>query len=546
MDNIDWFIDRDEMLLTNDVEDEIPDLRTKTKEELIDLKMGGTEFLSTNPDMDSLNFFALKAHYDLSDYTIFAEDVLILRIADAAIFPDSGYVRIREGGKMETLHDAEIITDTLSKAHHLARASVEIFSRNYYEGSGNYLYKAPQTPLQQIKFDRILVDSLGITIGYGKVPEDDGFKLNPNFAFTGNVNLRADEIFLDCEGGFRIFHDCYTPERNDWVYFHSMINPEEVRLQLSDPIRTVGGEKLESSLFISAYEEEIYPALFDNRKLANDIIMYKAFGSIDFDTVESRYRIFEGQGSIPGNGERYLYLDKKSCTLETFGQVDLGLDFGYIDILSYGKIDYLMVPDSASFNLTLAFDYFFDESLLNLMADSLIVADLKGIDITGPKYSSALVQMLGKEKASELKEDIAVYGTMRRIPEELIHTFVLTDVNMVWNSTTNSYISSGPIGIMSVGINAVNRYVNGHLELIKRRAMDVMTLYLELSPSQYYFFDYRADIMQSLSSDYNYNERIESIKPEKRTTTSPLAEFPYEYTISTRRKVLEFKRRMGQ
>jgi hypothetical protein len=123
---------------------------------------------------------------------------------------------------------------------------------------------------------------------------------------------------------------------------------------------------------------------------------------------------------------------------------------------------------------------------------------------------------------------------------------VLTDVNMVWNPTTNSYISKGPIGVLSIGVNVVNRYLNGHLEMIKRRSMDVMTLYLEASSSQYYFFDYRADIMQSLSSDFNYNDRIESIKPEKRTMTSPLAEFPYEYTISTRRKVLEFLRRMEE
>jgi len=299
-------------------------------------------------------------------------------------------------------------------------------------------------------------------------------------------------------------------------------------------------------MFISDYEDEIYQAIFENRKLNNDIIMYKAYGTLSFDTALDSYRIFDGYGEKPEAGSRYFYLNRKGCEVETFGQVDMGLDFGYIDVLSYGKIRYLIVPDSSLFNLTISLDFFFDDNIMNLMSDSLTFADLQGIDVSSPGYSAIMTQMLGPQKAAELREDIAVYGTMRRIPDELIHTIVLTDVNMVWNSVTNSYISTGPIGVMSIGRNVVNRYINGHLEIIKRRAADVLTLYLEPSPSQYYFFDYRADIMQAISSDFTFNDRIESIKQEKRMTTRPEAEFPYEYTVSTRRKVLEFLRRMGE
>ena len=36
-------------------------------------------------------------------YIIDAEDVKLIRVADAAIFPDSGYVRILRGGQIERL-----------------------------------------------------------------------------------------------------------------------------------------------------------------------------------------------------------------------------------------------------------------------------------------------------------------------------------------------------------------------------------------------------------------------------------------------------------
>ena len=546
MDNIQWYMDQDELLLTNDLEAEMPDLRSKTREELIDINLEGSEFIATNPDMDSLKFTALKARYDMNKYFIFAEEVMLLRVADAAIFPDSGYIRIYEGGKLETLKNAEIIADTLTKVHHIIDAEIDILSRNSYEGSGTYLFSSPDLAVQEIKMPEIWVDSTGITRSRGRIPEKDEFEINPYFAFTGNVALFANDPMLDFEGGFRIFQDCYQKRREDWVYFHKRLDPADVRIPLENPLRTVGGDVLETSLFISEYEEGIYPVIFENRKLSDDIIMFKAFGTISYDTVTDTYRIFEGEGPGPEAGERYFHLNRQACKVETFGQIDLGLDFGYVDILSYGQVDYLIVPDSANFNMTLVLDWFFDDNLMNMMSDSITVADLEGIDIAGPEYTATLVQLLGKDKAAELKQDMAVYGTMRRLPEELLHTIILTNVNMTWNPATSSYISKGPIGIMSIGPNVVNRYVNGYLELIKRRASDVLTLYLEVSPSQYYFFDYRADIMQSLATDIKYNERLEGIKAEKRTTTRPKAEFPYEYTISTRRKVVEFLRRMEE
>jgi hypothetical protein len=130
------------------------------------------------------------------------------------------------------------------------------------------------------------------------------------------------------------------------------------------------------------------------------------------------------------------------------------------------------------------------------------------------------------------------------LPEKLIHQIVLTNVNMYWNSETNSYLSRGPIGVMSLGKDPVNRYMNGHLELIRRRSGDVISLYLEISPMQYYFFDYRNGIMQSISSDNEFNSRINETKQEKRVMSKPGLDENYEFVISTNRRVIDFLRRM--
>jgi hypothetical protein len=97
---------------------------------------------------------------------------------------------------------------------------------------------------------------------------------------------------------------------------------------------------------------------------------------------------------------------------------------------------------------------------------------------------------------------------------------------------------------MSLGKNAVNRYLNGNLELIRRRSGDVISLYLEVNPMQYYFFDYRNGIMQTISSDMIYNNRINDLKQEKRVMNKPGLEETYEFLLSSRRKLIDFIRRM--
>jgi hypothetical protein len=235
-----------------------------------------------------------------------------------------------------------------------------------------------------------------------------------------------------------------------------------------------------------------------------------------------------------------------NCVVESTGPVGLGLFYNYVDLKGFGDVKYLIVPDSTIFNLTLTFDFPFYETALNMIADSLAKSDLKGLDITRKGYEDFIQYALGIEESKDLKDEISTSGGMRRLPEKLGHTLVLTDVNLYWNSMTKSYMSHGPIGILSVGKNAVNRYVKGSLELIHRRSGDVISLYFEINALKYYFFDYRNGTLQTISSDQLYNDRINALKPEKRMQTKPGIEEPYEFLVTNRSKMIEFLRRMQQ
>jgi hypothetical protein len=128
MDRFDWMIDNEEISLANEQSRKaIPD--SLSLAQLINVGYTGSEFISVHPLQDSLKFFAAKARYNLRTNVINAEDVRIIKVADAAVFPDSGNVKIFRDAEMQTLKHAIIIANTKSKYHQFYQSEVSIASR---------------------------------------------------------------------------------------------------------------------------------------------------------------------------------------------------------------------------------------------------------------------------------------------------------------------------------------------------------------------------------------------------------------------------------
>ena len=90
----------------------------------------------------------------------------------------------------------------------------------------------------------------------------------------------------------------------------------------------------------------------------------------------------------------------------------------------------------------------------------------------------------------------------------------------------------------------INKYVDGWVQIEKGRTGSSISIYIEPSEDTWYFFNFKNGIMQVISSDNTFNERIEMIKAEKRILNPDSDLDYYEYVISTRRKSVEFVRKM--
>lgn len=546
MASIDWDMDKKELILRNDgvTYDSVGDAPYNY---LLDNPEPST-FFSTSSQMAGLDFFAGYAVYDLNDYTIYAEKVPFIKVADAAIFPYRGFVEITRGGSFTTMQNATIVADTINRAHLVNQATVDILSANSYEASGQYKYQ-DRTGLEQfVSMSEIRVDSLGRTTGRGFVDKSENFLLDENFAFAGNIAMIGSEPDLTFDGGYRLEEGCLPAEGKSWVYFNGKIDRQNVVLPVMEELRDIDGREIESGIYHSSAFGDVYPALFSRRKVLSDTAVFEASGRVYFDTTSSSYIVSDFTSGSGGTSKKnILRFNTRRCILEGTGNLNMGLDFGsYLGVQSIGNIQYQVIPDSVLLNVSLLLDFYFLEAGLKMMSDSIRMSPARGLDLSNKSYSQALDYLLESDESFELDTDFGFFTSGKKLPESLLHTFFLTDVNLYWNDDTKSFVSRGRFGISTMGEDQVNRYVNGFVELVKKRSGDELNLYIEASPRLWYFFTYDNNIMQAVSSDMEFNSRIAELKSDKRVLKNDDEEEQFEYVVASRRKRIDFLRKMDQ
>jgi hypothetical protein len=169
---------------------------------------------------------------------------------------------------------------------------------------------------------------------------------------------------------------------------------------------------------------------------------------------------------------------------------------------------------------------------------------LQPINLSRPVFEKGIQEILGKEEADKQIANINLAGTFKRFPKELEHTIMFYDIKMRWNTATKSYISEGPIGIGNMGDKFINKFVNGRIQLIRKRSGDVLNMYLQLDDNTWYYFNYQASLMQALSSDEKFNTIIKELKPDKRKMQTEKGTPAYQFILSTERKKKDFLKKM--
>ncbi len=547
MDEFDWFLNENRIELRNTLDIHIPDLHSISNNDLIDLDLTGSDFVSTHPGQDSLQFFSVKANYDLNTNILQAMDVQIVKVADAAIFPNDGLIEIDKNAVIKPLSNATIIADTLNRNHVIKEADVNIISKHSYTAKGNYSFKNAVDEVQVIHFEDIKVDTSGKTLAFGTILPDQNFTFSPQFAFKGNAALTASEPFLEFDGAFRIIQDC-SDIFSRWVKFNSPVDPKNIVLPVPEVIEEFGAKKLYAGFFHSMEENRVYPAFFSRKSYYSDTLMMGVNGWLSPKNNGTKLLIASpDETGLPDNTvltEPNILFSSADCKITLSGPVNFGADFGQVSVISTGRIDHYIIPDSTIFKLFMVIDFYFANEALLSMKDNLNEINAKSLDLTNPVYSLGLSSFVGKEAAGRMLSEINLFGSLKKSPEELIKSFVLADVVLSYNKPTRSFVSRGQIGVAMILGEPVNKYFDGYIELIRRRSGDVINVYIETDRKNWYYFRYGSKMMEAISSSADFNKFITEVKTEKRKDKEDSLEEGYRFQASNVQRKNNFLRSM--
>lgn len=548
IDEFDWFMDSYEIAMGSpEKEAQMARFNHFPIRELVDVPLEGSEFISTHPDQDSLRFISTVATYNLKEYVLNADDVKYIRVADAAIFPADHKIVIHPGAKMNTIGDAQILANTVTRYHEIYDAVVDIKGRNKYTGIGNYDYMDERDIRQKIFLRDIGVDPSFQTVGNGFVSDTTGFKISADFDFSGNILLYANREYLNFDGGFRIQHTCSKGHRN-WVRFNSDINPKDIYITISDKLTSMARDSLVSALMFSNESNRFYSGFLEEPLSSSDLTVLGANGYIHYDKASELYEIasLDKLQGLTRQGNQ-LSLARKKCILTALGKFNLGAELGRVALGVYGSSKHFIIPDSTLFDLVMTIDFPFEDKALGIMAGELEEQNLPGVNLVRPEFIKALIDILGEGEADKIIADLQLFGKFRKYPSELERTITFTDIKFKWNYATRSYISYGPIGVGSIGKHQINKYAEGYVEIERKRTGDVLSIYLEFEKGKYwYFFNYRNNLMQTISANTEYNTVIQELKDEKRTKKESKEGEEYSYIISNLRKKTDFLTKIRQ
>ncbi len=541
VDHFKWFM-LDKQLQLSSEEFSEAEAKSDTTDNLV-----GALYVSIQPDQDSLSFVSPLANYNYEENLINAEYVKYIEVADAKIFPDEGKVTVAPNARIHTLTNAKIEANQKTKYHLIHTASVSIFGKYDYTGSGKYDYVDELGEIQQIHFDAITLDDSLQTIASGQIMANEDFSLSPNYAYQGKVRLAANREFLTFDGSTQIDHNCELIG-NNWLRFESEINPLDILIPIPAQPVDINGSNLFNGVMMANDSIHLFSTFFSPRKNYSDSYIVTASGYLQYDKSSELYRVGakEKLDSFANPGD-YISFHREACEHYGEGKINLGMDLGQVKFSSVGNVRRDINQNTTALNLMLASDFFLTPAVQDIFAATLDSLPGNPVDLKRSVYTKGMMEILGVEGYNAYLEEMRLFGFVKELPKALQHTIVFNDLKLEWNDESNSYISVGEIGIGSIGSTQINKKYEGFMEIVRKRSGDTFDFYIKVNNNTWFYFGYTRGVMQTLSTNSEYIDIVKNLKPkERKSKIKERGGTSYIYMLSTDKKKNTFLRRMRE
>lgn len=520
----------------------IPQKAIETEEQGGD---GLARMVSVHGEQDSLDFLGEKAKFYMERNLLEVFQVPHIRVADARIFPDTGYVAIDTAADMRTLTNASITATVQDPYHQFYGATVDITSAHNYAGSADYEYVDRDGTPWPIHFSDVHADT-GTTVGFGKITRDEYFYLSPKFRYYGNVRLKASRRPLAFNGHAHIQADCEN-FKTDWLAFKSLVDPDSVVIDIPVNEAQDVTKLVSSGLYLDRDTVRAYGAFLASRVPAADEQVFYATGVVYYDYGESCYvvttRRRKNQPSVAANRLRFY---DGTCQMKADGALHFSEENSQMKMGVYGTIDYEMARDDMQLDLVMSLDFPFSKELQESMANLILdYGSGQGISITRPAFEVYARHVLEPEGYEDFFAEVSTYGLPEKMPKPMRPTMLYGQVKLRWSPASRSFRSAEKVGMLSLGDRVVNTSTPGSFELqIGRRGPEFYNL-MELDPVTDLFLEYKRNILSIYTDDQTLMDMLKEMDlNDRRTEESGYR--PFTFMFATKGDLNRFIRRMNQ
>ena len=179
---------------------------------------------------------------------------------------------------MDTLYNARILANRITKIHQFSDVTVEVKGRNEFYGNGLYSYYDRDSALTKIDIGNIYFDKIQ-TIAKTDIKEESNFKLSSKFDYFGGFSVSSKNDGVICDGYARVNHLCDF--NKSWMKFSDTILASNVQIPIpQNPTSKNKGALAAGFLWKDTEVQDslyVYPTFLSKKEGEKDVLMFSAW-----------------------------------------------------------------------------------------------------------------------------------------------------------------------------------------------------------------------------------------------------------------------------
>lgn len=506
-----------------------------------DIDISKSYFYTTKKELDSLAFNATEAIYDINSLKLNISGIPYIKVADAKITPANNTVLILENAVFDRFDNTTVVLDTLNEYHNLYKGNIKILSSKKFEGDATYRYVNSVSDTFNIKMGSFeLVEDPKSdkrnksyhTMASGQVEEQDNLTLAPGLLYKGSMTMYADKPALELDGYVRL--ELANMADNSWIVYKSSSDDEMGVINIASSV-TDEGENIQAGIFIDGELNQPYATLLSSKRSDSDLPLFTTNGFLSYDPQKNEYKVLDSK-FVSGvyNGRLFTY-NEVTTDVKAEGKINfLEPNSGFsLEASGIGKGN--MAEEKLAFNTFLGFSFDIPTPAADLMA--LDIVDMVGrlgaaeANKDRSELLYKLTALIGEQAVNQYNEkSLSAYTPITEASNSLIKPLVFSSVNLAWSPEKSSWYSSGKLGLSHIIKNDINAALDGFMEFRRTENGDEVNIFIQPSPSTWYFLSYLNNRLMIASPYEEFNEIINS---KSKASKAGIGEFAfYKGTIA--------------